>query len=136
MNEYTLPRTGQRPIKFTGELIANSTREPVKAKDKDKLRYYELSIYKTESEKYIAVVVYHTEWEDEEPRQDVMVCETAHEVADVLEDYDSSLNVVGFPPGQQFAARQERLLDSLRSQYEQQVSEVLAKLPDSADIVE
>lgn len=137
MNEYTLNRTGQRPVKFTGELITESQGKPAEPqRARDKARNYDIRIYKTARGTYLAAITYNTDWDDEEHREDVLQCNTPAEVADCLEKYDPTQNVVGFPPGQQFAAKQQRLLAALRAQFQRQVMEVLSAIPGSEQIID
>ncbi len=45
-------------------------------------------------------------------------------------EYDPVAYVIGYPPGDQFTLKQERILQSLRLRYESAVSELLSDFPE------
>lgn len=120
---YTLPRTGDAPLKFTGEPIAASCGKRLLGKDNN--RWHDLAVYSTESG-YVVAIQYGTQWQGESGYDLAAPCRTPAEVRKVLRDHDPTARLGGFPPGDAYADRQARLVADLRARYEQQVSEVLA----------
>lgn len=116
MERYTLERTGDRPLVVEGDRIAEeSSRSP---KGWGRARWHEIAVYRTGAGRYVAHVVYRTQWEGEVEYAEAIVCDSAAELAAELRAYDPTAHVLGYPVGKQFAERQERLLRDLRLRYE------------------
>lgn len=125
LSTFTLPRTGQPPLKFTGSIIAETSGEIVNGHEQ--LRYHDIGIYRTVAGKYVTEINYYSSWRNETGYDDVAIWDSTSEVAAALRNYDPVCYVQGWPPGKQFDDRQRRLLVDLRSRFNRQVSEVLAR---------
>jgi len=121
-----LDRTGESPLIFTGEKIAESTGKWHAGAEQT--RWHSLAVYRTESGTLIAAAAYHTNWQGE---ADWSYASTASgpDALDMLfrEALEISLSrSIGYPPADAYAEKQMRMLQSLRDRYEGQISEVLA----------
>jgi len=119
--QIRLPRTGDADVTFTGRQIAEA--DPAG----DPNRWHELRLYAVEGDGYALAIQYRTRWQGELGRDDVYLisAERGDEVARTLREHDPVAAVAGFPPGEQFAEKQARLLADLRQRYDVQVSELL-----------
>lgn len=87
MTEITLPRDGDRDLRFTGELIAEASSSANNVRSDYSGapgRWAELALYRTASGKLVAQEVGRTQWEGEHDRHSAWVCETEAEVIDAL----------------------------------------------------
>jgi hypothetical protein len=129
MEPITLTRTGQPPLDFTGELVAESNGRVVANREQN--RWHDLRLYRTAGGQYVLDITYRTEW----------VGEVSHHWAEIVEpdtDYLTTLlagidpceHLQGFPDHPDFAHRQAKLEAWLRRRFEAQVSELIAQVPD------
>ena len=127
--EHVLTRTGNSPLKFAGELIAESRQELMErttAKPgKAPKRWYELALYRTASDQYVVAIAYRAEWQGEYNHYEAVGVSDIQSAVQVFRNYDPIVHVVGFPPREAYAARQARLLTDLRKRYTAQVTELL-----------
>lgn len=126
MNEYRVKRTGDSDLVFRGEVVASAHND----RD-DVLRWNHVTIYRTEGGRYVVSIAYRSDWatknNGKEPDDDFAdVCGTAREVRNALAVYDPAARLVGYPHGEQFAARQERLRNDLRANWRAVVSRALS----------
>ena len=124
MQSYLLPRSGQAPLKFTGEEIASSEGRIQNGRDHN--RWHDLTVYRTVGGGYVVQVQYRTQWQGECEHDEAVVCDDAQSAAWELQGYDPTAHCPGYPPGAAYADRQTRLMQDLRARYAAQVSEVLA----------
>ena len=129
----TLPRSGQPPLRFRGELLAESCGE--RQAGREQTRWHELAVYRTAGGVFVVRVAYLTRWEGELDRDEATVTDAAG-VGKVLRDYDPTSPVQGYPPGGAYAERQARLCADVRRRYEEQVSSLLAAAPEFAEEVQ
>jgi len=115
-----LVRTGSADVTFTGRELARSD-----GSGADRTRWHELSLYAMDPQGYALSIRYRTQWEGEHGRDEVCLVGTADDVVSAVEDHDPTAAVTGYPPGEQYAAKQARLLADIRSRYEHQVSDLL-----------
>ena len=78
MGEYIVRRDGNKDLKFKGEVLADVSNQWVAGQNQT--RWKEVSIYKTESGKYVVSVIHRTCWEGEADSFQAHVCETAEDV--------------------------------------------------------
>jgi hypothetical protein len=116
---YTLPRSGQAPLRFTGALVAQSDNE-----GNDNNRWYRVTVYESQG-RYVVHVGYHTRWESETDHDYVGVASDPGEVGKLLSSYDVLPEGRGYPPTQAFEERQRRLRAALQRDFDSIVSEVL-----------
>jgi hypothetical protein len=120
---YLLPRSGQAPLKFTGEKIASSEGRIQNGRDHN--RWHDLTVYRTAAGAYVVQIEYRTQWQGECEHAEAIVCSDAAGVEDVFRVYDPAQHCQGYPSGAAYDDRQARLVQDLRARYEAQVSEVL-----------
>ena len=122
MAEYTIGRTGDRPLAFKGTLIAEAKGNP------DPQRWYELRTYSTDGGKYVVEIAYQSSFvhksagkTPEPDHREAAILESPEQVAQVLTDYRKRATdcVMGFPTNNPvFADRQRKLLQSIVGEYD------------------
>ena len=131
MNTIILHRSGTMPLRFTGELLAESKgRNP---KIRGRQRWYDLAVYRTQAGKFVASICFRSDF-GEPGSDEAAVLEDASAVSSMLQACDPLAPVQGYPPEARFAEKQERMLQDMRLRFEQQVSAVLAS-PEFAEVV-
>lgn len=128
---YTVPRTGQQPLRFEGTQLASVTGPKLAAhsrgEDRGKYhRWHELGLYQTRGGAYVLHIGYRSTWPGELDHDEARPLDTLAAVAAALQAHDSDLFVEGWPEGDQFNARQERLLRDVKRGYFDAVSKLLA----------
>lgn len=121
--EITLQRTGQAPLTFTGELIAENSGH--RWWNREHNRWHTLSLYQA-GNKYVLAIGYCTQWQGEADRDSVFVLDTPDQVSAALRDYEPAKDVGGYPAGEAYRERQEKLIDSITRMFQSQASEILA----------
>lgn len=132
--EYSITRTGDRPLVFTGELIAVADGRFHAGQEQN--RWHEIRIYRTSGGKYVLQVDYFTRWQGEDNVHYASTHDSAEALANALKVHDPLENVLGYPPHPQFAGKQARLEESLRLRWGTLVSKVLAEIPEAAERIE
>ena len=124
-DEFTLPRTGDRPLKFTGEKIAYADGERLAGKEQN--RWHEIAVYRIQTGRYVVHIAYRTRWQGELDfdMADIDGSSKGEGVATILRNYDPTQWVRGYPEGAGYADKQARLLSDIRQRYQALVSEVL-----------
>jgi hypothetical protein len=122
-----IERTGQRPLEFEGEQLAEvSTRNHA---GKERNRWHEITVWKTKSGKFVAAVSYHTQWEGEAGYDDALVFESLDQVATLLEEYIfPNIGAIGFPAMPTYADRQARLMEELEQAFKHAAGRLLNEL--------
>ena len=134
MASFILQRTGNPPLKFEGELIAESRPQPV-ANKKEPNRWHELAVFRTAAGKYVLAVTYRAEWKDEQSHSHAEVHSDSESVVAALRQYNPIAHVRGFPLGEAFAHKQQRLLQEISQRFATQVSELLNR-DEFAEVIE
>lgn len=134
MEEYVLKRTGDRPLKFNGELVAEVGGKWHAGAEQN--RWYEIRVYRTAGGKYVVEVAYETMWQGEDSYHYARVCNTIRDVLEEIEFFDPLEYLLGYPPHPQFAVKQARLEQSLRQRWSVLVGEILSALPGVAEEIE
>ncbi len=126
---FSLPRTGDVPLTFSGVVVARASSQQPRTKRDTPLerRWHELTLFRTTSGKLVAHITYRTDWTGE-LGDSVARVGSLPDLIDWLRDYDPCDVVVGFPPGKGFADRQRRLLESIELGYDTALSTLLAEL--------
>lgn len=122
--EHVLSRTGDLPLKLTGIQLSDTSTRVVNSKDR--LRWHELDIY--QASKFVAHVKWHTAWEGEQPHDTCLIADSLQNLASQIRDYDPLEYLIGFPEGQQFERKQERLEQSICDDWSAMISDVFMKL--------
>lgn len=128
MIPHTLPRTGDAPVTFSGQLLAESEGRMQSGRDHN--RYHDVALYRTDGGSVVVSISYRTIWEGEQDRHTVEVADSAAAAVAILREYDPTEPVMGFPPGIAYAEKQARLLRDIETRYDAQVSELLTEHSD------
>lgn len=123
METVTLPRTGDRPVRFTGEEVATATSR--QSNGPCQSRWYELALYRTDSGRYVLAIGYRSQWEGELPEDRVYVEDSAAAVAAQLQGAIPELPLLAFPPGAQYEEKRAYVAERLRRCYDAAVGELL-----------
>ena len=121
---HTLTRTGHAQLTFQGDLLAKSDGHWFASVEQN--RWHNIAIYQTEGGTFVVHVEYNTCWQGEAGASMVDTCAAPAGVEDILLSVDPTALVQGFPTGEAYAEKQDRLMTGLRQRYAMQVSEVLA----------
>lgn len=123
MESITIKRTGEPPLTFRGKSVTEEVGGWQAGKEVN--RWYDLTIYTTDNKgRYVAVISYQTQWQGEDGRQDATVGSAAN-VKAWLGQYDPNKHVAGFPGGEHYQDRQEKLLRGLRNQFDARLGDLL-----------
>lgn len=117
---YTIPRSGDAPLSFVGDVITDIDGEYVNGQEQT--RWHAIAIYRTEENTFVAHVGYHSKFRGEASRDTAAAVATAPEVVSFLRSYDPVADVQGYPPGPAHAEKQQRLVDDIRRRYQGQMS--------------
>lgn len=91
--QITVERSGRRPLRFTGELIASSD-----TSCHDDTRWTVARVYRRpypdpafshETRGYVLAISHLTRWDGETDRHEAMLCDTAGELATEIEQLDA-----------------------------------------------
>jgi len=135
MQEYTVSRTGDAPLKFKGEMVASADGKWFNGKDQN--RWHEITIFRTAGGKYVLSIEYRTQWQGEADAHDVEVCDDIEKVVDFLRFHDPLEHLAGYPRGVQgFEEKQAALEESLRRRWDALLTEVLGEIPEAAETIE
>lgn len=146
MTTHTLPRTGDVPLRFDGELIAEVTESPppFKRAKHDTRRWFELRLFSVPDGRYVVAIGFRTGRETELPADDVFVCDSEQDVIDLLsppgndsecrQSYDPTEHVEGFPElheshpkFQKWNDRHDRLMARIEDEFDRRVGVLLER---------
>ena len=123
MSTFTLPRTGDRPLQFDGELIAETDSRQQQGPCQN--RWYELALYRTDGGKHVVAIGYRTQWQGELHRDEAHVEDALAGAVEVLRSTIPELPLHGFPPGEHYDAKRAHVEGAVRACYEHAISELL-----------
>lgn len=123
MPKLTVPRSGNAPLEFEGELLCLS--EGRLRNGQPNSHWHAITIYGVGGTHYVLHIGYRSLRRGEEPRDVALVLDGPAAVAQALKDYAPELDVQGYPPGLAYADKQARLLSDIRRRWNGQISEVL-----------
>ena len=127
----TLDRTGQVPLRFTGQLLAESESK-LDAGPLQK-RWHRIRIYRTNGGSLILAVRFNTLWPNESENDVAQVCADNKALVKALSEYDPCSGWRGHPAGARGAEKKNATLrQTITDAYRRCVGAVLGKL----DIVE
>lgn len=122
MQDVILPRSGDTPLRFRGELLAASV--PPLLRPGKRSRRFTVEVYSSEGGVFVTSIRYRSDYD--EPERDYAAGGLfAWQASAYLRGFDPAQCVRGFPPGERWAIRQTRLLEDVRRRFAQQVLEVL-----------
>ena len=123
METYQLTRTGDRPLTFEGEVIAEAGAMWVN--QKEQLRWHEITLYRTGGGSYVLAIGYFTQWQGEQDHRAVYHAKDVEALMEELQMYDPLEHIMGYPPGDQYEERQARLERVVLANWAHLVSEIL-----------
>lgn len=123
MSIFTLPRTGDRPLQFDGDLVGKT--DSRQTQGPCQTRWYELALYRTAGGKYAVAIGYRTQWQGELPRDEVHIEDTLPGAVEVLRSTIPELPLHAFPAGEHFDAKRAHVEAAVRACYEHAISELL-----------
>ena len=121
-----LPRTGDAPLVADVDVLAKCSTQRLGGREY--ARWHALELYQDVLGPYILRIGYCTSWQGEHGYDWAARVGDADAVRAARRDHDCTAYVAGFPPGQAYAAKQERLLDEIEHRYDLAVSAVLGAL--------
>ncbi len=126
MQKYTLQRTGDRPLSFTGELIAGVGGRVHSGQEQN--RWHEIRIYSTAGGSYVLEVTYQTTWRGEDGHDYAEAHPDIEALIADLRAVDPLEHLRGYPLGDNFAAKQARLERELTLRWQTLVGEILSEI--------
>ena len=132
MDKITLKRTGDRPLSFVGSLIGHAS--TWRERGVGSSRYWKLSLYLTENNKYVFLCSYRSNWDNEFSHESVEVADDLSSLIKSLKSSDFLRNVNGFPKGHE--EKQRNLLLELRRCWEAGISELFDSVPVEPEFIE
>lgn len=142
METYSLTRTGNTPLTFTGEQIA--AEEGKHHAGREQTRWHNLYLYKTTGGAIVLQVQFCTLYQGELGREDAWILPPSDrkllsawlgwKLSSYCYEIEGRLR--GFPAGEAYAKKQARLLQDVKERYLERVSDLLAALPEAAEMVE
>jgi hypothetical protein len=144
MSEYTIPRDGQRPVRFDGDERAESLGGRWAGKDQN--RYYNLTVYESHGGKFVVHWAYRTQWQGETAHDRVEDFATLEGAVEALEAFNPLDWVEGYKAiiarygarqmAQEYVQRQAELERGIRERYRAQVAALLGDLEIVEDLEE
>ena len=129
MQRITLARTGNRPVTFDGEKIAESSSRYVTGREAN--RWHDLAMYLTTNGNFVLSVQYGTQWQGELDHADAVIVDSAEAVADYMRSLDPNEHATGMPIyNEAMRTKEDRRRADLKNRYDAAVSELLAVLPE------
>lgn len=136
MTKITINRTGNAPLAFDGELLAEATSHPGDATNNHlRNRWHDLAVYRTAGGRYVAVVTYRTRWQGEIEHTAAADLDTPADVATWFRAYSPTDHVTGYPLGAAYDAKRQRLHQELTLGYDDALTRLLAADPAFAERV-
>lgn len=100
MTTIKLTRTGREPLQFDGSLIGRATSIT------GEKRSHTLAVYQTKGGKLVASIEYNSSWSREHNTGHADHFGTWQDVVAFFGAYNAAADVTGFPPGDQFSAKE------------------------------
>jgi hypothetical protein len=124
MEQFTLPRTGDRPLAFVGERITTASSRAVEGPAEH--RWWVVSIYRTQGGAYVGAVNFETTYETrEKPTAHAWAAPTTDALAEILRAHPFLTWASLYPPNHGKREWQER---TLRLAWEAALESVLGAL--------
>ena len=138
MAPRTVPRTGEKPLAFDGEILATAHSRRM-GKNAPSKNWYEAAVYKTRGGSFVAAAAYKTNWAHEREFRWAAVHEAAEAAIEWLRTLQVTKPVVGYPnqSSDEYRRKQEQLLAGLQAQWDWLVGELLTKCGTNfAEVIE
>ncbi len=111
----TIERSGQVPLCFEGTLLGSGDASVGK-------RRYQASLYKTSRGEFVLAFEFSSSWERELRHRAAIVASTVDDLQSQLSALQPIHAGVGYPIGEQYAAKQERLIAELTAAFGEAIS--------------
>jgi hypothetical protein len=110
-----LQSTGQMPFEFEGQSAFEGSTEIHKSAERD--RFHDIEIYESEYD-WVLRIGYTTRWSGEHDYSEVWRAETLSQLIDIICEYDPLKYLAGYPTGQRFEEKQQRLEIQIQRDWE------------------
>ncbi len=134
MQKYTLSRTGDRPLVFTGDLIAEAG--GCIHGGQEQKRWYEIRIYSTAGGSYVLEVAYHTSWKGEDSHSHAEAHSNLEKLIAGLRIINPLKHLRGYPLGSTYVEKQARLERDMILRWQTLVGEILSKIPGAEEHID
>jgi hypothetical protein len=124
MESITVPRTGDLPLAFEGQVIASAGSRLVRGQERN--RWHEIELYRTAGGKFVAAIHCRTIWQGEQDHDCAAVLDGPPGIAEYLRTWIPASVIRGYPPGVGYEEKQQRMLATVEADYQSLISEVLA----------
>lgn len=119
---FLITRSGDRALSFRGRRLAAAGEQGSHGEGKD--RWHRITLYETETARFVAHVEYHATWEGEEQWSAAFVAQSPDELVNQLQEHDPLSCVFGYPDTPQFRSRNEQMHRVLQTRYDNALAEV------------
>ena len=125
---YTLDRTGQPPVRFTGDLMfEKSSHDPVTGPLHE--RWHEVRVYRTKAGNWIVSIQFRTTFASERETSTVAICTDKAGMVLPLTSFDPVASIIGHPVGStNFERKNAAIHVAVRDSYRACVSAVFEQL--------
>jgi hypothetical protein len=130
MAKFLIQRTGDAPLKFEGELIAESDGKYAAGNDQN--RWHNLRLYRTSKGNIVAECEYLTCWQGELGHQEAAALGSVAEAIEWFKGIIPATYVQGFPDKPEYQERQANLLNWIDKRLADQITEIAEEVGDEA----
>lgn len=88
--------TGGQPVEFHGARLCRV--QPPSTRRSRLQRWYQIEVFLTDAGRYVVSITYNTRAPAEERRYTIELCDSLEDVAAVLDAYDPTAHIIGYPP--------------------------------------
>lgn len=132
MPRHTFTRTGDLPVSFSGELIARAS--TFRNQGPGNNRWHDLELYRTDSGRLVARVVYDSSWQGEDTISWLGYAGDPAEFRDAVRAR-ALVGMVGYPPHDSYREKQARNEADLRTRFDVALSELFDGVPELVEEV-
>lgn len=129
MENYKLEITNEFPLEFKGELLFEASNSWINGQDRN--RFHRLEIYKaqdSEGDYFIVWVEFKTYWQGEKSISEFFTAEDKDEIKSILETYNPIAYLIGYPDGEHYVDKQQRLETNLKFEWSSLKAKALIEL--------
>lgn len=133
MQTFSVPRSGNSPLLFEGEQLCHVRGIDLWPKDKANPphRWHEITIYRTQSGRYVVAIRFHCNPKYDDPYEEAEVCDTPQDVIEYLTTFDPVDGIRGWTL-EKHREQDRRLRAALVANFETLVSQALSSRPEFA----
>lgn len=134
MPEQLFPRSGLPPLIADCVIVA---RESSQQPERELSEYWhEITLGVTPKGRYVLGIQYRASRPGQPEHAYAVICDRPEDVPPALQQYDPIEWVLGWPAGEKFQARQQKLLSAIQAGYYSAVSRVMAAVAEFVERVE